>query len=61
MLNLVKKCGVSKSKWVTELIREKMTHTWPENIVGLAGTWKNMSTTEEIRKTMGSDADRESK
>ena len=59
MLNMIAKRGISKSKWVAELIREKASTTWPENVVKLAGAWKDLPTAEEIRKGMGKDADRE--
>jgi hypothetical protein len=60
MLNIVKKSGLSKSKWIAELIREKTATTWPEDAVRLAGAWKDLPTAEEIRANTGSDADRES-
>ena len=60
MLNLLKKRGVSKSKWIADLINEKTATSWPESIVKLAGAWKDIPTAEEIRKDMGQDAERES-
>ena len=59
MLNMIKKSGVSKSKWIAELIREKASTTWPENVVKLAGAWSDLPTAEEIRKKMGKDVARE--
>jgi len=56
---ITKKKGISKSKWIAELIREKTSSTWPERIVGLAGAWADLPTAAEIRKTMGRDARRE--
>ena len=58
--SMVKKSGMSKSKWISTLIREKTASSWPENVAKLAGAWSDMLTAEEIRKNMGSDADRES-
>jgi hypothetical protein len=52
--------GTSKSKWIAELIREKASTTWPENLVSLAGAWKDLPTAEEIRREMGKDVLRES-
>ena len=46
MLNMVKKSGISKSKWIANLIKDKTADTWPENIVKLAGTWKDLPTAE---------------
>jgi hypothetical protein len=57
---MIKKTGISKSKWISDLIKQKITTTWPENIVNLAGAWTDLPTAEEIRKTMAEDADRES-
>jgi hypothetical protein len=57
---MIKKTGISKSKWISDLIKQKITTTWPENIVNLAGAWTDLPTAEEIRKNMAEDADRES-
>ena len=59
MLNMIDKRGISKSKWIAELIREKTSTTWPENVIKLAGAWGDLPTAEETRKEMGTDADRE--
>ncbi len=60
MLNIVEKSGLSKSKWIAELIREKTATTWPEDVVRLAGAWNDLPTAEEIRDNMGKDSNRES-
>jgi hypothetical protein len=60
MISMVKKSGKSKSKWISDLIREKTASSWPENIAKLAGAWADMPTAEEIRKDMGQDLPRES-
>ena len=52
MSTIVKKTGISKSKWISDLIKQKITTTWPENIVKLAGAWTDLPTAEEIRKNM---------
>lgn len=59
MLNMIEKNGMSKSKWIAELIREKTSNAWPENLKKLAGAWKDLPTAEEIRNETGRDADRE--
>jgi hypothetical protein len=59
MLNMVEKRGISKSKWIAELIREKASTTWPENVVNLAGAWKDLPSAEEIRREAGKDLRRE--
>jgi hypothetical protein len=50
---------MSKSKWISNLIKEKTASSWPENIIMLAGTWSDMPTAEEIRESFGKDAERE--
>lgn len=60
MLKMIQKRGVSKSRWIAELIREKAATTWPEKVAKLAGAWKDLPTAEQIRRGMGKDARRES-
>jgi hypothetical protein len=60
MLNMIEKSGISKSKWIAELIREKTANAWPENVKKLAGAWEDLPMAEEIRKDMANDAERES-
>jgi hypothetical protein len=60
MVQMIRERGLSKSRWIAELIREKAATTWPENVVKLAGAWKDLPTAEQIRKGMGKDAGRES-
>jgi len=59
MDRMVKASGVSKSKWVTELIREKTANSWPHSVVQLAGAWKDLPEAEDIRKNRGLDVKRE--
>jgi hypothetical protein len=58
MINIVRKKGVSKSKWIADLIKNKTSDTWPQSVFNLAGKWKDMPTAEEIRKDMGVDVKR---
>ncbi len=58
--HIVKQSGLSKSKWITNLIRDKTTTVWPESIIQLAGTWKDIPTAETIRNEMSDDVKRES-
>jgi hypothetical protein len=60
LLSMIENSGISKSKWIVDLIREKAYNSWPEKVLKLAGAWKDFPTAEEIRKEMGEDADRES-
>lgn len=56
---MVNKSGVSKSKWIAELIREKTASTWPASVSELAGAWKDLPEAEEIRQALGQDICRE--
>ncbi|MBI9083209.1 MAG: ribbon-helix-helix protein, CopG family [Desulfobacterales bacterium] len=56
---LVKKSGISKSKWISRLIREKTAERWPETIREMAGSWGDFPSAEEIRAGMGEDGNRE--
>lgn len=56
----VKASGVSKSKWVARVIREKAGAEWPRIVKEFAGTWQDLPTAAEIRQTSGIDSKRES-
>jgi len=53
--------GVSQSRWVADLIREKTAAKWPESLVKLVGTWDDddFPSHEEIRAGIGEDLPRE--
>lgn len=54
-----KAAGVSQSRWVADLIRERTATQWPESVVRLAGAWADFPTAEEIRAGLGEDLPRE--
>ncbi|MGB5619495.1 MAG: hypothetical protein WBM78_21845 [Desulfobacterales bacterium] len=56
---IVKNQGISKSRWISDLIKEKTTTNWPEHIKGLAGAWRNFPLAEELRAEIGEDTVRE--
>jgi hypothetical protein len=51
---------VHKIKRILELLKQKTGRSWPEDIRKMAGNWKDFPIAEEIRQTMGDDAERES-
>lgn len=51
--------NVSKSKWISSLIREKIVAEWPERIKELSGAWKDFPEENDLRKDLGSDLPRE--
>jgi len=50
---------LSKSKWIANVIREKLVDEWPANVRELAGSWEDFPTLEEIRETEQRDMTRE--
>ncbi len=51
---------LSVSKWIANLINEKITTEWPQNIISMAGSWKDdFPSLHEIRSTTAKDFDRE--
>jgi hypothetical protein len=51
--------GVSQSRWVSKLIREKTASEWPASVARLAGAWADLPTAEELRRDMPEDIPRE--
>lgn len=50
--------GVSNSRWVADLIREKTASEWPESVRRLAGACPDFPTVEELRAGLPDDAPR---
>ena len=50
---------VSKSKWISDLIRTETDNSWPDSVKKMAGTWKDIPLAEEIRAEATLDALRE--
>ena len=59
MIASAKASKVSKSRWITDLIREKVATEWPASVMELAGAWEDFPSAEEIRSGAGKDAGRE--
>ena len=55
-----KTSDLSVSKWIANIIKEKILTEWPQDVVNLAGSWKNdFPSLEEIRSNQVVDAGRE--
>ncbi len=51
---------VSVSRWIAYLIRQKISTEWPQDVIALAGCWKeDFPTLEEIRSSDATDSLRE--
>ena len=57
--NITKSMHISKSKWVANIIREKIADEWPDSVKNLAGAWTDFPGAEEIREGLGDDIKRE--
>lgn len=55
----VAKSGLSKSQWITRLIKEKTATEWPEAVREMVGEWQDVPDQEEIRDSAGKDLPRE--
>jgi predicted transcriptional regulator len=51
--------NLSQSRWIANLIAEKLRHEWPETVVNLAGAWEDLPLAEVIRAESGQDSPRE--
>ena len=51
--------GVSVSRWVANLIREKTAERWPDAVAEMAGSWEDAPEAEELREGEGDDTPRE--
>ena len=54
-----KSSRMSVSRWISQLISERTSKTWPEAVRDMAGAWSDFPTAEEIRKGLGTDVRRE--
>lgn len=51
--------GLSRSRWVANLIRARAGSEWPDSVVRLAGAWSDFPLAEELRQDLGEDVARE--
>lgn len=57
---LVQAKHTSQSKWIVNVIREKLETEWPQSVVDLAGAWQDFPDIDEIRAGLNQDTVRES-
>ena len=51
--------GLSVSRWVSNLIREKTASEWPDAVREMVGSWPDLPTAEELREDLPDDIPRE--
>lgn len=56
---VAKASGLSQSKWVTKVIRERVSDEWPPQLAALAGSWPDFPEAEDLRQGLGQDSLRE--
>lgn len=50
--------GISKSRWVAEMIRKYAAHEWPQDCLTLAGRFSDFPLREETSGTQAADVQR---
>ncbi|MGH8521842.1 MAG: CopG family transcriptional regulator [Gammaproteobacteria bacterium] len=56
---VAKVSGLSQSKWVAKVIRERVSDEWPPQLAALAGAWPDIPEAEDLRQGLGQDSLRE--
>ncbi|MCF6301180.1 MAG: CopG family transcriptional regulator [Proteobacteria bacterium] len=60
MVEAAQSAHLSKSKWISQIIQEKVDSQWPLLVQEAAGTWGDFPSVEELRENIGKDVKRES-
>ena len=56
--NAARASGVSKSRWVAEIIRKYAAHEWPQDCLGLAGRFADFPLREDNHDAQAANAPR---
>lgn len=59
MKSAAKAAGLSVSRWLAGLVREKIASTWPPEVLAAAGTWQDLPDLTELRADWVPDLPRE--
>ncbi|WP_395339517.1 hypothetical protein PN836_014725 [Ningiella sp. W23] len=59
MIAAAKSSKLSKSKWISKVIQEKVSNEWPESIASMVGAWEDFPDVESIRDNLVNDTKRE--
>ena len=59
MIANAKVMNLSKSRWIANVIKEKLVDDWPDTVRELAGSWGDFPSLHELRASSGTDTDRE--
>ena len=53
-----KQAGLSRSRFLARLVREKTATEWPQDVRDLVGAWQEIAPAEGLRRRLGRDARR---
>ncbi|MCB9739173.1 MAG: CopG family transcriptional regulator [Deltaproteobacteria bacterium] len=59
MRRAAKAAGLSMSAWLSRLVRERTASEWPEEVVELAGAWRDLPDADALRDDCVADVLRE--
>lgn len=59
MIENAKAMKLSKSKWIANVIREKLVEEWPAAVREMPGDWQDFPTADELRDDQPPDVERE--
>jgi hypothetical protein len=54
-----KAAGLSVSRWVANLIRERTADQWPDSVREMMGSWPDVPTADDLRENLPADVPRE--
>jgi hypothetical protein len=54
-----KEDGLSRSRWVLDLIQSRLVDRWPRSVERLAGAWSDLPTVDDLRDELPADVPRE--
>lgn len=51
--------GMSVSRWIATVLRDRSDNSWPPEVLALIGAWPDFPSLEELRAGYGPDIERE--
>ena len=53
-----RQAGLSRSRWLAQLVQERTATEWPQAVKDLAGTWADLEAANGLRRGSGRDSRR---
>jgi predicted DNA-binding protein (MmcQ/YjbR family) len=54
-----KSAHLSKSKWISKILSDKLEKSWPQSVIDSAHSWEDFPNLEQVRSDLGKDVERE--